>query len=440
MIRAVPVAVFAAALAAPAPLATEAAFHHFHFRVGDPAAAMNRGAASLSGTRVLLRGFGVGVRVRGVFALFDRADATEVGRRAQSPEDAYAAAAAWLRARGVGVAEAGPARTALAETFASEILDHVGFLTADLSRAIDDLAARGVRASRRTPEAAFFDSGDGVTIELLRDPEAPDAFWCPMHPDVRSASAGPCPLCRMALVPIPPFRLGEYRMNVALTPGSSGRGASKVRVTLLDPETNRPVTALASIHERLLHLFIVDRGLELFRHVHPDRVAPGIFEIAEQLPPGEYTVIADFFPERGAAQMVQRTVVTPGYRGMLFGAPPDLASQIASEAVAAGVRVRVEARDLKAGKEAMLRFTIAEAGGEPVSDLEPFLGAPAHMLIVNHDVTEADHVHPEEPATRGPSVSFRPLLPAGGFYKLWVQFQRRGTVITVPFVISVEER
>ena len=30
-------------------------------------------------------------------------------------------------------------------------------------------------------------------------------------------------------------------------------------------------------------------------------------------------------------------------------------------------------------------------------------------------------------------------MPAPGLYKLWLQFQRRGTVTTVPFVVSVDE-
>jgi len=30
-------------------------------------------------------------------------------------------------------------------------------------------------------------------------------------------------------------------------------------------------------------------------------------------------------------------------------------------------------------------------------------------------------------------------MPAAGLYKLWVQFQRKGQVITVPFVVMVGE-
>ena len=57
-------------------------------------------------------------------------------------------------------------------------------------------------------------SARGIATEsagpLSSDLDRPDAFWCPMHPDVRAADAGKCPLCGMTLVPIPPPRVGEY--------------------------------------------------------------------------------------------------------------------------------------------------------------------------------------------------------------------------------------
>src|SRR5262249_35804623 len=75
-----------------------------------------------------------------------------------------------------------------------------------------------------------------------------------------------------------------------------------------------------------------------------------------------------------------------------------------------------------------------------VTDLEPFLGAAGHMLLVNAVLTEALHVHPEEQSGASSTVTFLPLLPAAGVYKLWVQFQRRGRILTVPFVIGVADR
>ena len=423
--------------------ALSATFHHFHFRVGDPAAAMNQGASSLGGTRVLLRGLGVGVRVNGVHALFDRLDVSEAAGGSGSPDAAYETASGWLRSHGIAViddARRASARAALAGMFRAERLDHVGFTASDLPSAVAALRARAAAPARESSDAALFDAGGGLFVELVRDLDAPDAYWCPMHPDVRSSAPGTCPICRMSLVPIPAPAIGEYRMDLAPA-AAPGGGLSKLRITLREPDTDRRVAGLATVHERLLHLFIIDRSLQFFRHVHPEQIGDGTFELREFIPPGAYVVIADFLPQGAASQMVERAIVTPGYKGPVFPAAPDLSREVTRERVADGVRVQLESRDLKAGREGVLRFTLSDAAsGAPVTDLEPFLGAPGHMLIVNPDLTEADHVHPDEPTARGPSITFQPMFPAGGFYKLWVQFQRKGVVTTVPFVVSVAER
>ena len=87
--------------------------------------------------------------------------------------------------------------------------------------------------------------------------------------------------------------------------------------------------------------------------------------------------------------------------------------------------MRLDATGLKAGREASCgsRWPTRPPARRSL-DLEPFLGAAGHMLIVNAELTEASHAHPERQAARGPSVSFHPLMPAAGLYKLWVQFQR----------------
>jgi hypothetical protein len=411
-------------------------FHHLHYRVGDPSAAMRHAAGTFQGTRVLLRGLGVGVRIGSEYVMFDRAEAAELQR--PSPEAAFSGAVEWLRGHGLAPA-GGIARERIAGEFRASPLDHVAFMAPDMPRAIEILRVRGAIPVRHTGDAALFHARDGIAVEIVRDTEADDAYWCPMHPDLRSAAAGKCPLCGMPFVPMPAPRIGEYRMDVAATAGAGGAGASKLRLTLRDPETGKPVPAFATVHDRLLHLFIIDRTLKSFAHVHPEPAGAGVFEIDHRLPPGAYVLIADFLPLSGPSQTVQRAIVTPGYRGPLFPPAANLRTDVATGKIVDGLRVRLEATGLVAGREAALRFTVADAlTGAPVADLEPFLGAAGHMLVVNADLTEASHAHPEEQASRGPSVSFHPRMPAAGLYKLWVQFQRQGRVITVPFVVSVE--
>jgi Cu+-exporting ATPase len=227
-------------------------------------------------------------------------------------------------------------------------------------------------------------------------------------------------------------------MEVKIKP-ARGAGMSALRLVIREPDTGARVRSFAMVHERPLHLFIVSRALDYFAHVHPDPAGPGVFNLAHEAPPGEYMLIADFLPHGGTTQTVQRAIVTPGYTGPVMARVP-VPPVGPAERIVDGVRIRLEARNLAPRKNASLQFTVSNAEtGEPVHDLEPFLGAPAHMLLVAADLTEAIHGHPEDQGSQ-PMVTFEPLIPTAGTYKLWVQFQRKGTVITAPFVIQVTER
>ena len=204
-------------------------------------------------------------------------------------------------------------------------------------------------------------------------------------------------------------------MDVVATPGPRRSGVAKLRMTLRDPETAKPVPGFATIHDRLLHLFIIDRSLEYFAHVHPEPAGEGVFEIGHPLPPGVYMLIADFLPLTGPTQTVQRAIVTPGYRGPVFPPPLHLRSDCGDRQDRRRACGCASSRPgSRQGGKAVVRFTLADAStGAPVTDLEPFLGAPGHMLVVNADLTEAIHAHPEE---RGDTraVGLLPAAHAGG--------------------------
>lgn len=429
-----------ALLGAPASVSTPKGqiplrFHHVHLKVADPAAAMSAFAQRVGGTRTIVKGIGVGVKTAGYYVVFDRAGGEDEAARPPATADIterYRKAAASLIVRGAAVtpADLPPALRDVTDVVA---LGHVAFTSTDFDRAVETFVAAGTKPIHRTDDAAQFVL-DGSIVEIARDADRPDAFWCPMHLDVRSPDAGKCPACGMELVPIPPLRLGEYRLDVDVRP-------RELTLRVADPD-GRPVTEFVTVHERPFHLFVISRDLSYFAHVHPEAVEKpaGTFRLPldakQPLPPGAYVAIADVLPYRATAQMLHRAFVTPRYRGAVFAPPPVLTPGPAEVAVD-GVRIRIDA-DPAARKEGTIRFTLADAAsGAPIADLEPFLGAPAHLLIVKPDLTDAIHAHPEERQTPGPSVSFAPLMPAPGVYKLWVQFQRKGRVTTVPFVVEV---
>lgn len=404
-------------------------FHHVHYRVGDPSAAMTHVAAKINGPRVVLPGLGVGVRAGDEFLLFDRLDAADPPQITQpGPPDGYRAAVAWLARHGVIASPSDLAASSVMPGLVNERYDHLAFETGDLGQLREQIVRSGAKALRSSEDSVLFDAGAGVLVEIVRESDRPDTFWCPMHPDVRSADRGTCHLCGMELVAIPPPKLGEYKLDVTQLRRGSAEALAGLRLAIKDPESGDAVKAFVTVHERILHLFIVGRDLEYFEHVHPQFAEDGTFVLNHPIPPGEYMVIADFVPQGGTAQMVQRALVVPGRVRPSSRPVP-----------AADVQVVLKAEDFFAGKYACLTFTVKDAKtGEPVTDLQPYLGAPAHMLIVRADLTDAVHAHPEELTTGGPAISFHPLVPAPGDYKMWLQIQRGGKVITVPFALRAE--
>lgn len=250
-------------------------------------------------------------------------------------------------------------------------------------------------------------------------------YWCPMHLDERAALAVPCPICKMTMVPIPPMRVGEYRIDVAAIRAARGGGLDGVRLTLREPGTGAVVKALDIVHERPLHLFIVSSDFVFFKHVHAESVTNGVADVRVGIPPGEYMLIADFVPTGGVPQLVHRSLISPGVRA----AP----AKRAPLWVAGGIRAKPVTNALQAGTEGAVRFVLtATDDGRPILDLEPYLGAPAHLLLVNENLTEAVHAHAAERTGAVPELSFTFTLPVHGTYQGWLQLQRAGTVITVP--------
>jgi hypothetical protein len=412
-----------------------ARFHHVHYRVMDPASFFGATARTLNGTRAIVQGVGVGVRVGREYVLFERIDDIPASSRSRSraPSDAYAEAARWLTAHGVVVHPRTIGDTFVVQALPAETLDHVGFAVDDLAAVLRVLKQKPVSA---TEDAAKFRVGSGSIVEIVRDTDRPDAFWCPMHPDVRAPGEGRCPLCSMPLVPIPPPKIGEYRLDVTMKPRVAG-GSSGIRLAVRDPESGESVAKFLDVHERPLHLFVISRDLERFAHVHPTLMPDGTFDLDQDFEPGMYVLIADFLPVGGTPQMVQRTVMTPSYEGDLFSRAPRLLP-LPDEQLVSGLRITMRAPTPRPRRETAVSFEVSDtATGRPVTDLEPYLGASGHLLIVSEGLATAIHGHPEGKPTAGPILSFGPTFPSPGRYKLWVQFQRKGQVVTAPFVIEV---
>ncbi|WP_219835266.1 hypothetical protein [Paenibacillus sp. R14(2021)] len=220
---------------------------------------------------------------------------------------------------------------------------------------------------------------------------------------------------------------------------------SKLRITLTDAK-GKPDAGLQISHEKKLHLIIVSRGLSTFMHLHPVETAHrGVFELPVTFAAaGSYKLIADFKPKGGEQQWQSKWVQVGGSKGAVK--PPQTEPMLVVDKklvqVSEGMKISLSFEsEPRSGEAATLQFSFADSGsGEPVSDLQPYLGSVGHVVIMDAEARQYLHVHAMGEAEHGPIAQFRAVFPKPGLYKIWGQFQRNNRVATVPFVIQVTER
>ncbi len=258
--------------------------------------------------------------------------------------------------------------------------------------------------------------------------QTPD-FTCPMDPDVRAKGPGKCPRCGMKLeARIADFSVWPVRF--AFSPPSIPAGQPlAIAISVADPKTGKPAAAFETIHEKFMHLFLVSSDLNYFSHEHPD----ANFVLHTQLPrPGNYKLVADFYPTGGTPQLAEKFITTAGFNKGLSETVAHLTEDLTPKH-SENLTVELTMEKPAAGRKSLLFFHL-----KPGDGIQPYLGAWAHMLIMSDDLIDTIHDHPSI-ATGGPEMQFDIFFPRARTYRVWVQFQRLGKINTVAFTIPVSE-
>jgi hypothetical protein len=200
------------------------------------------------------------------------------------------------------------------------------------------------------------------------------------------------------------------------------------------------------VHEKRYHLFVISQDLEQYDHLHPVQQADGSYVVDVTLPrAGVYKLYSDFLPLGGAPQVVPGVLITAGFTGDLSASAAHLVADTAPrQAGDIRVSLTLPADGLVAGRDEKLLYHVVDARtNEPVRDLEPYLAAYGHTLVLSEDTLHYVHAHPIEllpddrAARGGPDLTFKALLPRPGRYRLWTQLKRHGTVSTIAFTVDV---
>jgi hypothetical protein len=273
-------------------------------------------------------------------------------------------------------------------------------------------------------------------------------WYCPMHPEITAAVTGECPICKMAFVVGNPFDTREYELDFITSPAAVTAGTPfTIRLKVRDGG-DEAITKFEEVHDKRYHLFIISRDMSVFEHVHPVQQPDGTWELEARLPkPGYYNMVSDFLPTGGSPQVIMRSLITADFKGDARSDEVPIEPDTIFEKTLNGITAKVdfEPRPLLAGEHGHLTFNLTDAAtGQPITDLQPYLGAFGHTLIMSEDQVNAVHSHPTPDISNdisrglgGPRVMFEGYFPTAGEYRAWTQFLRHDQITTFSFAFRV---
>ncbi len=221
----------------------------------------------------------------------------------------------------------------------------------------------------------------------------------------------------------------------------------------------------------LLRLIVVSKDLSYFSHLLPTYKDYGHFLVEPTLPrAGDYKLFAVYTPRGGTLEAAQHELSVTGETPLAprarltpsrieagwMSAPAPAVQPVSSEGDGGGtddassrtqsaayqIALKPMSSRLVAGAEAVLRFQVRDAGGQPLAALQPHNGESGHCIIVSEDTRIFLDARPTpgKPEARGADVAFHTRFPVPGVFKVWGQFRHEEQVITAPFVLRVEAK
>jgi Cu+-exporting ATPase len=231
----------------------------------------------------------------------------------------------------------------------------------------------------------------------------------------------------------------------AVVPGAP----TTLRFNVTDASSGNPVNPVLA-HEKEMHLIVVSRDLGYFAHIHPERTGEtGEYQVTHTFPQAGDYVLYDEFELAGKGDEHHRFDLKVGGSGSPAAQlAPDMSPKQVGDYTA-----RIVGGPVNSGDPSSFVVTI-EQNGTPVSDLEPYLGAASHVVVLDESAGGFAHVHAvageaegathggemeemsEPPASFGPTLSFSHTFDKPGLYKVWSQFSHNGRVQTVSWVVE----
>ncbi len=209
------------------------------------------------------------------------------------------------------------------------------------------------------------------------------------------------------------------------------------------------------VHEKIMHFIVVRKDLQQFQHIHPTfNQSTGEFGVQVTFPTdGPYRVFPDFTPDDENPQKLTVTL--------------DKDINVGDMSKYQAVAVTPDTQNIKnvngyqitfnmpsmLNKQNELAYSLTvKQNGQPVTNLEPYLGALGHSVILHEGDLQFIHAHAGEMSSSnsmpgmnhgsgstssGPDIEFTTSFPESGVYKIFTQFQHQGKVLTTDYAVKV---
>lgn len=180
-------------------------------------------------------------------------------------------------------------------------------------------------------------------------------------------------------------------------------------------------------------MLIVDEELTWFDHIHTEEQADGNHTVTETFPySGKYIVFADFKSSSSSGIVNEQEIEVSGNTT----AKPGTETNKWVSKVDGYTITLVNGNDFKTGRPQYFGLTI-EKDGKYLSgqDIEQYLGAVAHAIVIGKTEKEFLHLHPT--SNEKYPIHGETRFENAGVYRMWVQFKIDGKVHTADFTINV---
>jgi hypothetical protein len=231
----------------------------------------------------------------------------------------------------------------------------------------------------------------------------------------------------------PPSAASE--LMVRTEPRGARSGQPTTLRMMIHGADGRMVKDFETVHEAKVHLIIVREGLDQFAHIHPEVDRAGNLSAEFSFPSGgQYRLFADFKPNGESQSVAIGELQVSGPSAPAPRLSPDVPGRIGG----AEFDADIEITNANVGTPALIAFSLLDAEGRPIRDLQPYLGAMGHLVVISADGKEYVHAHPAEEEAEAGRVRFEARFARPGIYKGWGQFRRGGRIHTLQLILGVE--